>query len=716
VSKRIWRFGAGPAEGHADMTLLLGGKGANLAQMANLDIPVPPGFTITTEVCHAFQQSTAKMSFIDDLMKEVETHVDWLAQVFGYYPLLSVRSGAPVSMPGMMDTILNVGLTIGNLYDWKQRIGERAALDSYRRLIQMLGSTAFDIPAGVFEFQLAKVKKEAGVKDDTQLDAGHLKVVIERFRAAFKEAKQIEFPDTRGEQLRAAVAAVFLSWNSPRAIEYRKLNKIDNSLGTAVNVQAMVFGNTGENSGTGVLFSRDPATGAKQAMGEFLQNAQGEDVVAGIRTPRPLHEMGTMGGAEWDAAYDQLMAITAKLEQHFRDMQDLEFTVQDGKLWILQCRTGKRSALAAFRIARQLVDEGLIDRKTALSRLTAAQFKLVRRPRVKAGFEKKPDLVGKPASPGIAVGVPVFSAADAVVCKEPCLLVTLETTPDDIAGMAAAQGVLTQTGGATSHAAVVARAMDKPCVVGCTDMSLDPKHGVIDVLPTGGAFGAGVKITIDGETGRVWLGIDVPVENGAEDPDVQQICLWAVEATGRPVQVGTDETLPNGPLMVMAADFWGDEARLAKVLQRLAGLADRSNAALDLTPPFRFARPEDEVLRHAFGNDQEGYETQHFVAKALQMLYAFKGLDGLLVVLPNVTPEAAALLKQAGYRVATVPKNLGELLDADAVTLTQTFIDQVVGGEQIMAKLQEVLKAAGKPVRLLTSPVPAEYAVFTHLG
>jgi pyruvate,orthophosphate dikinase len=436
----------------------LGGKGAALVKMAQAGMNVPPGFTLPTDVCNelsemqAKEQNLAYADAVGDIMGAVLKNMDWLTEKFGFTPLVSVRSGAPVSMPGMMDTILNVGLTTDNSMEWAERLGLRTTLDSQRRLIQMLGSTAYGVPHEVFEFQLARIKKEAGVEQDADLDEEYLGALIESYLQAFEKNKGFKFPlNDAEEQLRAAIMAVFDSWQNERAIEYRKINKIDPSMGTAVNVQAMVFGNMGDDSGTGVLFTRNPSTGEAGIMGEFLQNAQGEDVVAGIRTPVDIWDMNSveLQDTVWPGIYKQIEKVCSNLEGMYDDMVDIEFTVQQGELFILQSRVGKRSARAAFKIATDLYQEQVIDSDTALTRLKKEQFKVVRRPMLDPSFKQEPDEIGLPACPGVVTGVPVFSSEDAVNCKEPCILITHETTPDDIKGMAAAVGILTQTGGAT---------------------------------------------------------------------------------------------------------------------------------------------------------------------------------------------------------------------------------------------------------------------------
>ena len=599
MEKTIYRFSASQCDwtgtDEKEAKKHLGGKGAALVMMAQQGFPVPPGFTIPTDVCNHYRMMVEHSKeeaekIITSVVGDALAGMQWLTKTLGYTPLVSVRSGAPVSMPGMMDTILNVGLTYDNLSEWEKRLGKRAAMDSMRRLIQMLGSTAYGVPHEVFEFQLAKHKKAVGAESDTDLTAADLEFISQQYLKAFFANKGFDFPINDSEaQLRAAVKAVFDSWMNPRAIEYRKLNGIPEDMGTAVNVQAMVFGNMGEDSGTGVLFTRCPSTGKNEIMGEFLQNAQGEDVVAGIRTPRPLTEMAEMG-AQWKAVYHALGDVCVRLEDVYRDMVDVEFTVQNGSLFILQSRVGKRSAIAAFRIAVDLVEEGVIDRDTALSRLKKAQFKVVRRPMLDPNFKEEPDLVGLPACPGVVSGKPVFSAEDAVNCTEPCILISHETTPDDIAGMNAAVGILTKTGGATSHAAVVARAMDKPCVVGCTTLDIDAVKG-----------SGCTKITIDGSTGNVWVQTDVPVIDSSDDPAVRTVMNWCMEKLGAwessPVDLGSD----HRPHVVQAAYWWGSLEVAEAVVEGIKQMSSRENVKLDIRNPQSFMPETDNELAHCFG-------------------------------------------------------------------------------------------------------------------
>jgi pyruvate, orthophosphate dikinase len=502
------------SEGSKDQKDLLGGKGANLAEMTNLGLPVPPGFTITTEACRFYLEHG---STPPELAGQVSEHLTALEKAMGKTlgdpldPLLvSVRSGAAASMPGMMETVLNVGLNDESVRGLAEQSGsERFAWDSYRRLIQMFGKTVQGIDGELFDEALDAVKREQGTELDLDLDAGHLRDVVARFRAIVREHTGQDFPQDPREQMDLAINAVFDSWNSPRAALYRRRERIPGDAGTAVNVVAMVFGNLGMDSGTGVAFTRDPGSGEQGVYGDYLQNAQGEDVVAGIRNTVPLPELQRID----PRSYDELLAIMARLESHYRDLCDIEFTVERGKLWMLQTRVGKRTAAAAFRIATQLVDEGLIDVDEAVRRVTGDQLAQLMFPRFVSGGDARQLTQGMNASPGAAVGKAVFSSERAVEEAqkgEQVVLVRRETNPDDLAGMIAAQGVLTSRGGKTSHAAVVARGMGKTCVCGAEELDVDTK-GRRFTAPDGTVVGEGDVISIDGSTGRVWLG-EVPVE------------------------------------------------------------------------------------------------------------------------------------------------------------------------------------------------------------
>ncbi|WP_180303505.1 pyruvate, phosphate dikinase [Streptomyces sp. JV178] len=500
-------------EGNKDLKDLLGGKGANLAEMTNLGLPVPPGFTITTEACKVYLDSGDEPAALRD---EVSAHLEALEKRMGKKlgqaddPLLvSVRSGAKFSMPGMMDTVLNIGLSDKSVKGLAEQAGdERFAWDSYRRLIQMFGRTVLGVDGELFEDALDKAKETKNVTVDTELEAADLKKLVTTFKKIVKKEAGRDFPQDAREQMDLAIKAVFDSWNGDRAKLYRRQERIPHDLGTAVNVCSMVFGNLGPDSGTGVAFTRDPASGHQGVYGDYLQNAQGEDVVAGIRNTVPLAELESID----KKSYDQLMQIMETLENHYKDLCDIEFTIERGQLWMLQTRVGKRTAGAAFRIATQLVDQGLIDEAEALQRVNGAQLAQLMFPRFDE--EAKVQQVGRgiAASPGAAVGKAVFDSYTAVKWSrsgEKVILVRRETNPDDLDGMIAAEGILTSRGGKTSHAAVVARGMGKTCVCGAEELEVDTKRRRMTV-PGGHVVEEGDLISIDGSSGKVYLG-EVPV-------------------------------------------------------------------------------------------------------------------------------------------------------------------------------------------------------------
>ena len=500
------------AEGNKDLKDLLGGKGANLAEMTNLGLPVPPGFTITTEACQAYLASGEQP---DGLADQIAAHLAALEQGMRRRlgdpddPLLvSVRSGAKFSMPGMMETVLNVGLNDRSVVGLAAQANgnQRFAWDSYRRLIQMFGKTVCDVPGEEFEHAIDEAKRAKGSTDDLDLDADDLRALVDTYKKIFSKHTGREFPQDPREQLDLAIRAVFDSWNAERAVIYRRQERIPADLGTAVNVVAMVFGNLGPDSGTGVAFTRDPASGAQGIYGDYLANAQGEDVVAGIRNTVPLQELERIN----KAAYDELLDYMARLERHYKDLCDIEFTIERGKLWMLQTRVGKRTAAAAFVIAGQLVDEGLIDLDEALHRVNGAQLAQLMFPRFQLdhGFEAVATGIG--ASPGAAVGKVVFTSARAVELAgqgEDVILVRRETNPDDLNGMIASKGILTSRGGKTSHAAVVARGMGKTCVSGADALDIDVPKRRFTVA--GQTVTEGDVVSIDGTTGKVYLG-EVP--------------------------------------------------------------------------------------------------------------------------------------------------------------------------------------------------------------
>ncbi|MBI5207190.1 MAG: pyruvate, phosphate dikinase [Candidatus Firestonebacteria bacterium] len=540
--KFVYFFGNGKADGSTEMKSLLGGKGADLAEMTNLGIPVPPGFTISTEVCALYNPKTG--AWPKGLKEEVNKNLDKLEKTIGkkfgdvLNPLLvSVRSGAAFSMPGMMDTVLNLGtndVTIQGLI--KNSCNERFAYDAYRRFIQMFGDVVMGVNKNKFEKKLDESKKAKGVILDTELNAEDLKKVVEEYKQVYKENIGTDFPSDPREQLRLSINAVFRSWNNERAITYRKINKIPDDLGTAVNVQAMVFGNMGNTSGTGVAFTRDPATGEKRFFGEYLFNAQGEDVVAGIRTPQ---EISTLENS-MPKIYKQLVNIYKKLELHYRDMLDLEFTIENSVLFMLQSRIGKRTAGSAVKIAVDMVKEKLIDKKTAVKRIKPEQLDQLLHPMIDPKAKLEVIAKGLPASPGAAVGEVVFNAEEAVKLAEQgnkVILVREETSPEDIGGMHVAQGILTARGGMTSHAAVVARGMGKCCVAGCSDIFVDEDKKEMRVKDI--VFKEGDFITINGSTGHVIKG-KVDLIQPEFTGDIVTILKWADDIRRLKVRANAD--------------------------------------------------------------------------------------------------------------------------------------------------------------------------------
>ena len=498
-------------EGSKEMKSLLGGKGANLAEMTNIGLPVPPGFTITTKACTRFYDEGKTLW--KSLQEEIHIHLKEVEKKLGKTfsneenPLLfSVRSGAVFSMPGMMDTILNLGLNDSAVKGLAKSTGnERFAYDSYRRFIQMFSDVAMDIPKVRFESLLEDMKEEKGVELDTDLDAEDLKILVEAYKKVYKEEKHEDFPQAPMKQLDFAINAVFASWNNPRAVVYRRLNDIPHDLGTAVNVQSMVFGNMGETSGTGVAFTRNPANGDNKLYGEFLINAQGEDVVAGIRTPSEISELESI----MPEVYKEFVEATHKLEDHYKDMQDIEFTIENKKLFLLQTRTGKRTAHAAINVAVDLVDAGLISKEEAILRIEPIQLNQLLHPTFDDKTLSETEVLAKglPASPGAASGMVYFNAVDVLAAKargEKSILVRQETSPEDIEGMISAEGILTARGGMTSHAAVVARGMGKCCVAGCSEIRVDEDKKVIKTKDR--TIHEGEYISLDGSTGVVYLG------------------------------------------------------------------------------------------------------------------------------------------------------------------------------------------------------------------
>jgi pyruvate,orthophosphate dikinase len=554
MAKWVYSFGNGKAEGRADMRNLLGGKGANLAEMSSLGLPVPPGFTVTTEVCTYYYAN--KESYPPELQDEVAKALAEVEKTAGVgfgdanNPLLvSVRSGARASMPGMMDTVLNLGLNDRTVLGLAKSSGdERFAWDSYRRFIQMYSNVVLDVGHHYFEDVLERKKEDLGVHMDTDLKADDWKSVVTEYKKTVEKRTGKPFPQEPREQLWGAIGAVFGSWMNQRAITYRRLHSIPESWGTAVNVQAMVFGNMGDDCATGVAFTRDPSTGVNLFYGEYLVNAQGEDVVAGIRTPQHLTIEGKTAQKSDAPAmeevmpevFKQLCGVRETLEKHYSDMQDIEFTVQRGKLYMLQTRNGKRTAKAALKIAVDMVREGLIDKKEAVARIVPSSLDQLLHPTLDPTAQRKVISKGLPASPGAASGKVVFSA-DAAEKQarggEKVILVRRETSPEDIHGMHAAEGILTSTGGMTSHAAVVARGMGKPCVAGAGDVRIDASAGTLSVRGT--TVKVGERITLDGSTGEIMLGV-VPTVQPELSGDFAELMVWADEVRTLGIRTNAD--------------------------------------------------------------------------------------------------------------------------------------------------------------------------------
>jgi pyruvate,orthophosphate dikinase len=554
MAKWVYGFGGGKAEGKADMKNLLGGKGANLAEMANLGLPVPPGFTITTEVCTHFYANSETypkelLSQVDEALADIGTAA---AKTFGdgTNPLLvSVRSGARASMPGMMDTVLNLGLNDNTVEALAKKSGDpRFAFDSYRRFITMYSNVVLGIEHHLFEDILAEHKDAKGYSLDTELTADDWKALVGLYKARVEEESSKPFPQDPREQLWGAIGAVFGSWMNARAKTYRRLHGIPESWGTAVNVQAMVFGNMGDDSATGVAFTRNPSTGEKKLYGEFLINAQGEDVVAGIRTPQEITEEARKDAGSdkpslegvMPAAFNELTRIYGALEQHYRDMQDLEFTIEQGKLWMLQTRSGKRTAKASLKIAVELANEGLITQEEAVARIDPSSLDQLLHPTIDPKADRKIVATGLPASPGAASGEIVFSSEEAEALKEKgrkVILVRVETSPEDIHGMHAAEGILTTRGGMTSHAAVVARGMGKPCVSGAGSLRVDYANKSMSIA--GNTLKQGEVVTIDGSTGQVLLG-QVKMIEPELSGEFGTLMSWADKVRGLGVRANAD--------------------------------------------------------------------------------------------------------------------------------------------------------------------------------
>jgi len=764
--KRVYFFGGGKAEGRADQKLLLGGKGANLHDMTSIGLPVPPGFTITTEACAEYYKLGGK--FPPGLMDEVREHLARLEKLTGKKfgdptnPLLvSVRSGAAVSMPGMMDTVLNLGLTDAVTDGLAKLTGnERFAYDSYRRLINMFGDVVMGIDHSHFEHELSAVKQARGVANDTDLSAEDLKEVVRRYKEVYKKHLGVEWPQEPLKQLEQAIEAVFKSWNTDRAVKYRQIHDIRGLAGTAVNVQTMVFGNMGDDCATGVAFTRNPSTGENKFYGEFLVNAQGEDVVAGIRTPIPCEQMGQWSQKSWK----ELLKIKDTLEARYKDVQDFEFTIEKGKLYMLQTRTGKRTAHAAVRIAVDMVKERLIDKKTAVLRVDPASLDQLLHPTFDPKAPRNVLATGLPASPGAAVGKIAFTAEEAeerVHNGEKIILVRRETEPADIGGMHVSEGILTSTGGMTSHAAVVARGMGTPCVAGAGALIIDQNARTVTV--NGRTFGPNDWISIDGSTGEVMEGQVPTVEPSLSGP-FKTIMQWADEF--RTLKVRTNADTPHDAEvargfgaqgiglcrtehmffdpqrihhmreMILATTTEDREKALAKLLpyqrEDFVGIFKAMNG-LPVTirlldPPLHEFLPRAEDDQQALANELgiTLQQVQQRVAQLHEMnpMLGHRG-DRLAVTYPEILVmqvraiiEAACLCKKEKIRVLPeimIPlvitvKELGYLNPIVRDTASKVMAEQGVKVDYLLGTMIEVPRAA------LTSGEIATEAEFYSFG
>ncbi len=637
-------------DGNANMRDLLGGKGANLAEMTNADLPVPPGFTITTEACNAFL--SAGNTFPDDMWDQVAASLKDVEQSMGRdfgdvsNPLLfSVRSGARFSMPGMMDTILNLGLNDTTVQGLADQADPRFAYDCYRRLVQMFAKVVLDVDSDLFEDVIDAHKRRLRIEQDFEIPAENLKQMVGEFKEIVRRESGQAFPEDPWEQLRFAITAVFKSWNNRRAINYRNANNIPHDLGTAVNVQTMVYGNMGPDCATGVAFTRNPSTGEQILFGEFLTNAQGEDVVAGVRTPQEIKTMGD--DPKLKSAYDQLLGIAEQLEKHYRDMQDLEFTIQNGKLYMLQTRTGKRTGQAAVTVAVDMAEEGLISHQEAVQRVEPDHLDQLLHPMIDENQKRTVLAQGLPASPGAASGKVVFDADEAKAqgeSGEPVILVRIETSPEDFHGMLVAKAVLTARGGMTSHAAVVARGMGKPAVVGCSALNVNYARQTISV--NGTTVNKGDFITIDGSTGEVMLG-EIPTIEPQVGGNVSTLLGWADEFRKLGVRANADTPQDADKARELGAEGIG----LTRT-EHMFFEGDRILAMREM-----IIASTDEERRAALAK-LEPMQKQDFIG-------IFKAMDGLPVTIRTLDPPLHEFLPHTDEEIQDLASTLN--VDADVI-------------------------------------------------
>lgn len=676
---QIYRFGKF-TDGGSGTASIIGGKGANLSTMTNLGLPVPSGFILPCSVCLDYLNTGSDL--VPAIAEAIFEGIEYLTEL-NEPVLLSVRSGAPISMPGMMDTILNIGISTNNISYWRQKLGDHVALDSFRRLIQMYGSVVFGIPSEEFEGILNTYKKANTVSSDSELSVMSLEFVVEEFLSVLKKHHK-ELPTTVPEQVVGAARAVFSSWNSPRAITYRKINGIPDSLGTAVTVQTMVFGNLNFQSATGVVFSRCPSTGQASPVGEFLINAQGEDVVSGARTPLAM----VPNMESWNSdLFHTLCGHLKTLEWYFGTAQDVEFTIQDNKLFLLQARTAKVSPLAAIKIAHDFAEEQIITREDAVSRVRVSGVLASMQVSLDPSFNTPPQYQGIAAGGGIVSGVVVLSSAEALSSKEPCILVTKETTPEDIAGINASLGIVTRLGGLTSHAAVVARSMNKTCVVGVSNLQKIP---------------AGTKISIDGATGRVWLD-QVPTIGGSLSAEATSVIHWAHVLSASSYRIALDDYSPEGltkALDVPASKvtlecslvyLLGEQQALAAITALGKALSSSAfkEVVIDLTPIDSCLPLEDVSLLSSCGVTPPTYLTLAY--KVCEWSSKAKKVSVLLG--PPISSPSVTALECKGVNFVSPITTVADLLNASGlVSSTGPHIQNVFGGIEAFNKVVKLVQ------------------------
>lgn len=727
TTDQIWFFGIDGADGNIDQKELLGGKGANLAEMADKDFPVPPGFTIPTTVCNAYRKMDSDnnralfmASLYDDFilpaMLDLEDHME------GKMPLVSVRSGAQVSMPGMMDTILNVGITEDNLDYWKQELGSRTALDCYRRLLQMYGTTVCGVPSSRFEGQIEFVKRykyglEKEPVHDSEMVEQHFEKLIPWFKNVMEEESPECFPENNiRDQMMGAVEAVFKSWDNPRAKTYRAMKGYSEEWGTAVNIQSMVFGNLNEQSCSGVLFTRNPDTGDNQFLGEFLVNAQGEDVVAGIRTPEPVQDM-----EEWcPTLWANLKQYAERLEFLHKDMQDIEFTVEDGVLYLLQTRNANRSSEAAFRVAVEMSQEGLITQAEAMARVSAKQYVALNKPRIDPSFDTPPDGKGLPAGGGVITGTACLTSDEAVACAGKAILVRFETTPDDIEGMNHSVGILTAMGGVTSHAAVVARGLDKTCVVGCTDMMAQNEDKLWKLGDN--YIQTGTKLTIDGSTGNVWVDVEVPLLTTEDNQYAEEVIKWATAAGGEYVErvmADMEMDFDDSPAAIYldTVAIEDDMKAFAEALRVIELNTAIQTVHLDLRTKYDWMEDDDKDLWSVFETASDMAVVLENKMDVLSQL-GWNDLKSrvILHLPPNAPKHRTAELANSDWTISQTVDSMDDLLSAEGMINIGAAFESSVGGLDNMNKLMDIFEAAGQKIGKPPKAVSKSRRLFDILG